>query len=283
MSGQVSYTFPTNTVLAARSYALLAAVSADLQAVYGVANVLGAYSNRLAGQPGTLQLVNREGGIVFAVTYSGDTPWPAAADGAGHSLCLARPSLGEANPAAWAASDLKGGSPGSGESASFNPCRTVQLNEVLASSDVPDSGFIELYNYGAGAVDLSGCILTDDPVLNKFIVPAGTMIPAMGFVTFTGADLAFDLDPAGQTLYLKDPADSRVIDAVRLGAQERGVSMGRAPDGAPGFGRLVAPTPGAANGPARVADVVINEIMYDPLGGDDNDQYLESTIGRRPP
>ena len=33
---------------------------------------------------------------------------------------------------------------------------------------------IELFNYGSNVVNLSGCILTDDPVTNKFVIPPGT-------------------------------------------------------------------------------------------------------------
>ena len=42
--------------------------------------------------------------------------------------------------------------------------------------------FIELYNYSTGAVDLSGCILTDNPDLAKYVFPAGASIAAKGFV-----------------------------------------------------------------------------------------------------
>ena len=40
------------------------------------------------------------------------TSWPPAADGAGHSLVLARPDYGENSPLAWSASYAAGGSPG---------------------------------------------------------------------------------------------------------------------------------------------------------------------------
>jgi hypothetical protein len=275
LAGQVEFTFPSNTVLAARSYAVLAAAPADLQAVYGIENIMGSYTNRLSQRSGTVQLLNREGGIVFEVTYSGDPPWPAAADGAGHSLVLARPSLGEGNPAAWAASELLGGSPGWGETPWANPWRTVVLNEFLAYSEPPDYNYIELFNYSSAPVDLSGCVLTDDPLLNKFVIPPGTSIPALGFVCFSETNLNFMLNAAGQTLYLKDADTGRVIEAVRFAAQAKGVAMGRSPDGAPGFYPLATKTPGASNGPQRIPEVGINEIMYDPISGDDNDQYVE--------
>jgi len=275
ISGEVDFTFPAGTFLAARSYVAIAASPSDLQSVYGSLPVTGPYTNRLSNGSGTLRLRNREGGILFEVNYSGDPPWPAAADGAGHSLVLVNPSLGEGNPAAWVASSLIGGSPGRPEPASNNAYRSVLINEFLAHTDPPDLDYIELFNYGASAIDLAGCILTDDPATDKFIIPANTLIQPQGFVVFDENQLGFRLDAAGETILFKDPNNLRVLDEVRFAAQENGVSMGRSPDGAAGLYRLETKSPGAANEARRLAPVVINEIMYDPISGDDDDQYVE--------
>jgi len=66
-----------------------------------------------------------------------------------------------------------------------------------------------------------------------------------------------------------------VIDAVRYDAQENGVATGRSPDGAAGFYRPADQNAGTKNGRRRISDVVINEIMYDPVSGDGDDQYVE--------
>jgi len=176
LTGDVDFTFRSNTVIAARSYLVVAASPSDIQSVYAITNVIGSFTNNLSNGSGTLRLRNRQGGIVFEVNYSGDPPWPVAADGAGHSLVLARPSLGEKNPEAWAASDVIGGSPGQAETAGPNPYRTVVINEFLAHTDPPDFDFIELFNYSASAVDLSNCVLTDDPTTNRFVIPTNTFI-----------------------------------------------------------------------------------------------------------
>jgi len=275
LTGEIDFTFPTNTVLAARSYLVVAASPADIQSVYGIANVTGPFTNRLSNGSGTLRLRNRQGAILFEVEYSGDPPWPAASDGAGHSLVLARPSLGERNPEAWAASDLMGGSPGLAETGTFNPYRTVVINEILAHTDEPDRDFIELFNYSAQAVDLSGCALTDDSETNKFVFATGTTIQARGFLSLDQVQLGFSLSSGGETIYFKDPVNPRVLEAVRFDAQQNGVSLGRYPDGATGFHRLQTKTPGGVNGRLRIPDVVINEIMREPIGGDDEDEYVE--------
>ena len=58
-------------------------------------------------------------------------------------------------------------------------------------------------------------------------------------------------------------------------AQGYGVSSGRWPDGGDEFYPMLQATPGAANGQIRIDDIVINEIMYKPISGNDDDQYVE--------
>ena len=275
ISGAIDFTFPSNYVLAARSYVVVAANPADVQSVYGIAGVLGPWFGTLQNGSGTLRLRNKRDAILFEMSYTGSPPYPAAADGAGHSLVLARPSFGESDPRAWAASDVIGGSPGASEGAGTNPYRTVMINEFLAHTDWPNVDYVELYNYSPSSLNIGGCILTDDPGTNKFLIPANTIIPANGFAVFFETNLPFALSAAGETIYFKNPQNTRVLDAVRFDAQENGVPTGRFPDGAPEFTRLQYTTPGTNNAPLKVADVVINEIMFDPVTSDPNDEYIE--------
>ena len=92
-------------------------------------------------------------------------------------------------------------------------------------------------------------------------------------MVYDQTQLGFALSASGETIYFADPNITRVIDAVRFGAQENGVSTGRYPDGAAGLYRLETKTPGARNGPRRAPEVVINEIMYDPISGQSDDEY----------
>src|SRR6185295_751625 len=112
LSSDVDYTFPTGTILPAEGFLVVAKVPADVQVVYGISGVLGPYSKSLSKSSGTLRLRNRQDAILVEVNFSSKSPWPVAAAGTGHSLILARPSYGEGNREAWAASDLKGDSPG---------------------------------------------------------------------------------------------------------------------------------------------------------------------------
>ena len=277
LSGDADFTFPTNTTLPALSFLVVAAAPADVQAVYGI-SALGPFgngTNSLPNDAGTIRLRNKAGAVLLEIHYADRAPWPAAADGAGHSLVLAGPSLGEGDPHAWGPSLFIGGSPGAGEADDSEPLSVVVINEFLAHTDDPQVDFIELYNHSNQALDLSGCILTDDPSTNKFVLPPNSSIPAGGFLYFTQTDMNFALSAAGETIYLKNPAQNRVLDAVRFGGQQNGVTTGRFPDGSEEFYRLLSPTPGGANAGIRVSEVVINELMYHPLSDVADDQYVE--------
>ena len=274
LSGDVDFLFPTNTVLPSRGFLVVAAVPADLLAIAGIATP-HAFTGSLPNDRGTIRLRNNQDAVMLEVNYDSDPPWPLAADGGGHSLVAARPSYGSQDPRTWAASDRTGGTPGGDDPVSTNALAPILINEFLAHTDDPQLDFIELFNYGTNALNLAGCILTDDLSTNRFVIPGGTVIAANGFVKFDQNQLGFSLNAAGEDLFLFNPDRSRVLDAVRFKGQENGVSSGRYPDGAPEFSRLAAPTPGAANSAIRSRDVVLSEIMYDPISGDQSEEFLE--------
>lgn len=272
--GEITYTFPPGTRIAPGQFLVLARNPAAAQSFYGVP-CLGPLPQRLNNAGGTVRLVNELGGTLLEVTYGNAQPWPAAANGTGHSLVLARPSYGENDPRAWAASDVIGGSPGRHDGYGPEPARGVVLNEFLAHTTAPALDFVELFNPRAVPVDLSGCWLSDNAATNKFRIPNGTVIPARGWLSFTETQLGFALDAAGERLFLVNSNQTRVLDAFAFGGQEHGVSTGRFPDGFPDWVRLADPTPGTTNAPPRIGPVVINEIMYHPLSGRDDDEYVE--------
>lgn len=284
LRGDVEFTFPTNTVLPARGYLVVAANPVDLRAVYpelsaaGAVPVLGPFDRNgaLSHGSGTLRLHNQLGAVVFELNYRSDLQWPVAADGGGPSLALARPSYGERHPYAWGPSEVPGGSPGGPEPArSITAQEAIVINEILAHSTPPARDFVELFNYSEAPVDLSGCILTDDPTTNRFVIPAGTKIPARGHVSWDQSALGFGLSSAGEQLFLYSSNRVRVLDAIQFDAQESGIAWGRYPDGAAQFLRLQSPTPSAPNAAALVSPVVLNEIMYHPASELVEDEYVE--------
>ncbi|MBI5383865.1 MAG: lamin tail domain-containing protein [Verrucomicrobia bacterium] len=279
LTGAIDYTFPTNTVMPAGSFLVVARDPAALQASCGLADSLGpwdgAITNGLPDDEGRLRLRHRAGEVLLEVNYRGQAPWPMAADGTGHSMVLARPSYGEDDPRAWTASEAIGGSPGRDEPFTSEPLSSVVINEFLANSELPAEDFVELYNHSNQEVDLSGAYLSDDRDTNKFRIPDGTRLGPRGFVAFTESTLGFALSSGGERIYLVNSNQSRVIDVAAFGGQATGVSSGRYPDGAPDFCELTTPTFATTNAAPLRRDIVINEIMFNPISGNSDDEYLE--------
>ena len=274
IGGSVQYSFPSNSIIPGGGYLVIAAVPGDMRFVYGITNVVGPYSGSLK-KTGQIQVISELGAIMLDTTYDSLLPWPAGADGTGHSIALTRPSYGEADPRAWSTSQAPGGSPGGPESFRPSPLWNVTINEFLIRPTTAQSGFIELYNHSAAAVDISGCVLTTDSSTKDFIVPAATTIPAGGYYAVSDKQLGTKPNPAGGLLLLYSPDATMILDAVTYESQGLGISTGRWPNGAEEFYPLSAPTAAAANSDIRISDVVINEIMYAPISGNGDDQYVE--------
>ena len=276
LSGAVDYVFPAGTQIPGRGYVVVAKVPSDLESATSLTGVLGGYAGSLPNDGGTLRLRKPGGAIVLEVTWSDAAPWPVAADGTGHSLVLARPSYGEGQAEAWAASASVGGSPGTGDTEPTGALDRVRLNEILARSVAPVVDFVELRNDGTESVDVGGCQLSDDPAaLGKYVIPAGTILAPRSVMVVDENQLGFGLAGAGESLFLSAPAGARVLDAVKFGGSAAGVTLGRAGDRPGGLRPLAAATPGAPNAALARPDVMITEIYFDPISGDDRDEWLE--------
>lgn len=277
LSGSIHYTFPDGTVLPGGGFLVVARNPDVIQSVYGLEGILGPWEDAMAlpADNGKIQLLSRAGAVLLDINYRDSSPWPVGADGTGHSIVMARPSYGEGDPRAWSRGSAVGGSPGCSDPYPSDPLRNVLINEFLAHSDAGQTDFVELYNHGTNVLDLSGCTLSDDPATARFVIPAGTTIPARGYVVFCQTELGFGLGAAGETIYFKNSDGARVLDAVKFEAQGLGISTGRFPDGAAEFYPLQTGTPGARNSAILVSDIVINEVMYKPISLNTNDQYIE--------
>jgi len=289
IDGDVHFDFPPGTLLQSGGFLVVARDPSAVQSYYGITGVLGPWRmqtnvigtvtnvspENLPNSAGTVRLENELGAHLLEVNYETEGDWPAAADGTGHSLVLARPSYGERDPRAWAASEFIGGSPGRRESYLADPQRAVIINEFLAHTDPPQTDFIELFNTSLQPVDLSGCWLSDDFGTNKFRIPNGTVLASRGHVSWPEAELGFSLSSDGEEVLLVNSNRTRVLDVIRFGGQANGVSRGRYPDGTPGFVELDAPTASAINALPLRRDIVINEIMYNPISGDDDNEFIE--------
>ena len=96
----------------------------------------------------------------------------------------------------------------------------VYINEVLSAPAGGDMDFIELYNGGEADADIGGFVLQDDKgAAEEFVIPAGTVIPAGGFLVYEqvspgqGESFTFGLSSKGDKVVLLD-SERKVADEV---------------------------------------------------------------------
>ncbi len=114
---------------------------------------------------------------------------------------------------------------------------------IVADQDEEYDDWIELYNNGNEAVDLSGYFLSDNPENNgKWEFPSGTSIAANGYLIIwadedgsqEGLHASFKLSKLGEELRLSN-RDTIAIDSVIFGEQETNKAYAREPNGTGNF------------------------------------------------
>ena len=142
------------------------------------------------------------------------------------------------------------------------------INEAMSSNGsacvdplgaYPD--WVELYNRGGSAIDLTGYTVTDDlSNPTKAILGSGVSVPAGGYTLIwcdgsasLGPDhVGFKLSASGTAFGLYAP-DGTQLDAVTLGELATDVSYARIPDGSGTFASCEIGTCGASNGTSCTA------------------------------
>jgi len=282
-TGGITFNFTNGTRLAPGAFFVLARNRAQFEARYPGVPVNGVYNGRLNNAGESVTLRHLFGGALFSVNYDDAAEWPQAADGFGFSVVpmSTTTNLNSDKPYHWRASSAVGGSPGADDAAPVIPA--VVVNEVLThTSNSVD--FIELFNPTAGAANIGGWFLTDDPsVPKKYRVADGTTIPGGQFITFTEAQFnptpaigaSFTLGAEGESVFLFS-ADvmtnlTGYSHGFSFGAAAEGVTFGRyvISTGEEQFPAQVSSTSAGANAGPLVGDVVISEIHYNPRPGGD--------------
>jgi hypothetical protein len=136
----------------------------------------------------------------------------------------------------------------------------VIINEIMASNqttirdedgDAPD--YIELYNSGAGPVQLEGYGLSDDPATRKWRFGSAVLAPGEYLIVFasdknrktTNWHTNFKISASGETIVLTDAAGT-VLDRVDLPVLGADLSYGRSSDGSMSW-MVQTPSPGVKN------------------------------------
>ena len=112
LRGEVEFTFPAGTILAAGERLVVAAAPDRLRESYPKAKrVYGPFRGKLDNAGGRLTLRNAAGAKVCEVRYGSDGRWTSIPYGSGHSLSLEDIHLDPANPRNWRPSPRVGGTP----------------------------------------------------------------------------------------------------------------------------------------------------------------------------
>jgi len=280
----VTFTFP-DMVLDVGARTVLVKNKAAFQSLYGTSiPIAGVYSGSLKNEGETIRLENALGQAIVEFTYN--NTWEPITDGEGFSLIALDPmGSNEAlsDKDGWRPSDRANGAPGEADPGYAPDC--IVINEVMSHPAADFGDWIELHNTTDEPIDISGWYLSDDDVdLQKYQIQPGTIVPAKGYVVFTQADhfgfagrpgvkLPFAFNELGDQAYLSSTDTQGGLggyrESVEFAGSDREVSLGRytKSTGKSDFVPMVGPTREKDNSGPVIGPVVINEIMYSPLGG----------------
>jgi len=241
--------------------------------------IAGVYDGALDNGGERLQLLDANNEEIHDFRYGNQ--WYPVTDGLGFSLVIidehADPDLWD-DRENWRPSGVLSGTPGTADPGS-PAIVPVVVNEVLSNTDPPSVDAIELHNPTTTNADISGWFITDDRAFpQKFRIPAGTAIPAGGFLVFTETNFNVSPSAPGSFAFSSDGDEALVFSAnvagqltgyshgFRFGAAAVGVSFGRhlTSVGAEQFVAQAAVTLGSTNTGPKVGPVVFSEVHYHP-------------------
>jgi hypothetical protein len=191
---------------------------------------------------------------------------------------------------------LYSGSPGWDDAGLVPEPGSVVINEVLAHSHAEAADWIELHNTTDKPIHIGGWFLSDtdsdDSSRAKYRIADEIVIEAHGYKVFyqdqhfgnlndAGCLISFALSENGELVVLSS-AQGDILTGYRevedFGASATGIAFGRYYKASTDNFNFVAMshnTPGSVNAYPLVGPIVINEIMYNPASGDQNEEYIE--------
>lgn len=132
----LTYTFPENSLIAPHEEIFLVSNAQAFQQCYGK-TAFGIFTRHLDNKSERLVLADAWGNIIDEVTYADTLPWPVSADGHGDFLILIDPSLDNALPESWIASDFFVGLPEHKPSISLTVSPNPTTGILQIASDKP--------------------------------------------------------------------------------------------------------------------------------------------------
>lgn len=287
----VTYTFPSPSVLGAGEYFVLATPNNNFSIIYPGVPIKGIYADddlpasypgAISGGGESITLIDNLGNIVmdFRFDDNEDLKWPKSPDGGGFTLVPYRTDgLGDPeDPDYWIPSINAYGSPGQAEPNPGVP--PIYINEIRTRDGNLNNDSIELYNPNNVAVNIGhwwlgdgtgGDTISDDR--KGYRIPANTFIPANGYLVLNEITFGFGLSSQGEMVYLNSGNAAGQLTGYVHGFHFKSaanqVTFGRYinSDGIEQFPPQISNTLGGPNSGPRVSNVVITEIMYNPING----------------
>ena len=288
LDGAVSFTFP-NESLKKGEYVVVTNDTNAFNEMYpdlkGKIRLYGPWDKDPA--TGEVAKLSNEGDVIdvkilgdgdVSCSYSKDPPWPSLANGKGRTLVYKGGNAAQAS--SWGASKDKKGHPGSGDD-KWLTTSNVRLNEIMPTLTGATS-WVELYNAGKEAVDVSGWVFESKIREEKLTIASG-VVPAGGYLVLDGAtDFLKDgeakeliVSPIGGAYYLYGATDGDE-SSLLLPSSKLSSGVVDLADGSTAQGAMKEATKGAKNSALYIGPVVINEIHYHPNEDDANDvEFLE--------
>jgi hypothetical protein len=207
-----SYALPAGTTIAAGGFLVLE----ESQFVFGLG---GSDAVRLFRPNGTTLVDSHVWTLHSATTY-GRCP-----DGTGALVTTAAPTKGTANSCSA-------------------PTTTVTFNEVESNGDAVGD-WVELFNTGTAAVDLSGYVFRDNDNTRGYTLPSGTTIAPGGYLVLLESQFGFGLGAADE-VRLFAPGGVTLVTSYAWTAHAA-TTFGRCPNGTGPFVTTTSSTRGVAN------------------------------------
>ena len=286
LDGALSFTFP-NEELKKGEYIVVTNDTALFRQTYPT------FAGRLFGpwdkdpKTGAVAKLSNEGDVIdvkvtgegdVSCSYSMEPPWPSLANGKGRTLVYKGGNAAQAT--SWGASYEMGGVPGVGDD-KWLTTSNIRLNEIMPTSTTSDA-WVELYNAGSEAVDVTGWIFESKIRKEKLTIKGG-VVPAKGYLVLkakedflkAGEQTELVVSSIGGSYYLYGATDGDE-SSLLLPSSELSSGVVDLSDGSTAQGALKMATPGEANAALYIGTLVINEIHYHPNEEDLNDvEFLE--------
>ena len=166
----------------------------------------------------------------------------SAGSGAGGSAG-ASAGFGGASAGFGGASAGSGGS-SAGSAGASTGGGLIKINEVESNGGIPGD-WVELYNAGNAAIDLSGYIFKDNDDTHSYAIPVATVVAPGAYFMLEEAAFGFGLG-SGDSARLYLPGGTTIVDSYTWTAHAS-TTYGRCPNGSGAFGTSLTSTKGAAN------------------------------------